>query len=91
MTAAAGTAKTAALSAQAQAELQAAEQAHEEQDDLLFKCAICHISADDSSNITQSSLFTNAAINCGHQFCSSCVERELSRRKMFPCPYCEVR
>lgn len=56
----------------------------------LFKCAICHISADDSSNITQSSLFTNAAINCGHQFCSSCVERELSRKKAFPCPYCET-
>lgn len=59
------------------------------------QCAICQISADDSSNLltqsgAQSLLFTNAAINCGHQFCNSCVERELSRRKAFPCPYCQT-
>ena len=64
--------------------------ADQDQDDLLFKCALCHIAADDSSNITQSSLFTNTAVTCGHQFCGSCIERELSRRKFFPCPYCQT-
>jgi len=39
---------------------------------------------------TQNTLQTNATVGCGHQFCTSCVERELSRRKTFPCPICET-
>ena len=62
----------------------------DEEDDL-FRCAICGIAEGDSSNLTtQSSLQTNAAVGCGHQFCSSCVERELSRKKEFSCPNCET-
>jgi len=56
----------------------------------LFRCAICNTSEADSSNLNQSSLQTNAAVRCGHQFCMPCVERELSRRKEFPCPICET-
>ncbi|GFH45119.1 CDK-activating kinase assembly factor MAT1 [Chaetoceros tenuissimus] len=56
----------------------------------LFRCAVCGMSEGDSSNFTQSSLQTNAAVGCGHQFCMSCVDRELSRRKVFPCPICET-
>ena len=60
-------------------------------EDDLFRCAICGIAEGDSSNLTtQSSLQTNASVGCGHQFCSSCVERELSRKKEFPCPICET-
>jgi len=55
-----------------------------------FQCAICGVSEQDSSNLTQSALQTNATVGCGHQFCNSCVERELSRRKVFPCPICET-
>ncbi|KAL9182238.1 hypothetical protein ACHAXT_012890 [Thalassiosira profunda] len=57
----------------------------------LFSCAICGLSEGDSSNLTtQNALQTNAAVGCGHQFCTSCVERELSRRKTFPCPLCDT-
>jgi len=53
-----------------------------------FCCAICGIREGDSSNLTQSSLQTNATVRCGHQFCMPCVERELSRKKVFLCPTC---
>jgi CDK-activating kinase assembly factor MAT1 len=62
----------------------------QEQDDL-FQCAICFIAEGDSTNLTsQSSLQTNATVKCGHQFCTSCVDRELSRRREFPCPICDT-
>ncbi|KAL7538195.1 hypothetical protein ACHAXR_008356 [Thalassiosira sp. AJA248-18] len=60
-------------------------------DQNLFSCAICGLSEGDSQNLTtQNTLQTNATVGCGHQFCTSCVERELSRRKTFPCPICET-
>lgn len=60
-------------------------------DQNLFSCAICGLTEGDSSNLTtQNTLQTNATVGCGHQFCTSCVERELSRRKTFPCPICET-
>lgn len=61
------------------------------EDDDLFRCALCGASESDASNLTtQSALQTNATVGCGHQFFNSCVERELSRRKTFPCPICET-
>lgn len=60
----------------------------ESDDDDSFRCAICGIREGDSSNLTQSSLQTNATVRCGHQFCMPCVERELSRKKVFHCPTC---
>jgi len=58
-------------------------------DDQLFICAKCGESESDASNLTQTSLFTNAVVGCGHQFCNTCVEREFSRTKVFACPICE--
>lgn len=38
------------------------------EDDLnLFICAKCGVSESDASNLTQTSLFTNAVVGCGHQ------------------------
>jgi predicted RNA-binding Zn-ribbon protein involved in translation (DUF1610 family) len=59
----------------------------QEQDDL-FRCALCGIAEGDSSNLTAQSLQTNATVGCGHQFCNSCIDRELSRKREFPCPIC---
>ena len=40
----------------------------EQQDDLLFRCAICGVAEGDSSNLTsQNTLQTNATVRCGHQ------------------------
>lgn len=62
-----------------------------ENDEDLFRCAVCGVQEGDSSNLTtQSALQTNATVGCGHQFCTACVERELSRRRIFPCPICET-
>uniref|UniRef100_A0A7R9W6S0 RING-type domain-containing protein n=1 Tax=Pseudictyota dubia TaxID=2749911 RepID=A0A7R9W6S0_9STRA len=62
-----------------------------ENDEDLFRCAVCGVQEGDSSNLTtQSALWTNATVGCGHQFCTACVERELSRRRVFPCPICET-
>eukprot|EP00531_Pseudo-nitzschia_arenysensis_P002686 CAMPEP_0116145958 /NCGR_PEP_ID=MMETSP0329-20121206/16902_1 /TAXON_ID=697910 /ORGANISM="Pseudo-nitzschia arenysensis, Strain B593" /LENGTH=292 /DNA_ID=CAMNT_0003641661 /DNA_START=72 /DNA_END=947 /DNA_ORIENTATION=+ len=63
----------------------------QEEQEGFFRCAICGIAEGDSSNLTsQSSLQTNATVGCGHQFCNSCIDRELSRRREFPCPICET-
>lgn len=59
-------------------------------DEDLFRCSVCGMKEGDSSNFTDSALQTNAVVGCGHQFCMPCVERELSRRKVFPCPLCEI-
>jgi CDK-activating kinase assembly factor MAT1 len=55
----------------------------------LFSCAICGTTEGDSSNLTSTtSLQTNATVKCGHQFCSACIDRELSRKREFPCTIC---
>jgi len=57
----------------------------------LFRCAICGTAEGDSSNLSsQTSLQTNATVRCGHQFCNSCIDRELSRKREFPCPICQT-
>mmetsp|Transcript_7520 Transcript_7520/g.9820 ORF Transcript_7520/g.9820 Transcript_7520/m.9820 type:complete len:292 (+) Transcript_7520:56-931(+) len=61
----------------------------EEED--LFRCAICGTAEGDASNLSsQASLQTNATVRCGHQFCNSCLDRELVRRREFPCPICKT-
>ncbi|CAB9526405.1 CDK-activating kinase assembly factor MAT1 [Seminavis robusta] len=63
----------------------------QEQDDL-FRCAICGVTETDASNLSsQNALQTNATVRCGHKFCNSCIERELSRKREFPCPICRTR
>lgn len=55
----------------------------QENDDDLFRCAICGVAEGDSTNLTsQNNLQTNATVRCGHMFCNSCIERELSRRRV---------
>lgn len=55
------------------------------------ECALCGKAEGDSSNLTsQSQLQTNATVGCGHQFCISCIESQLSRQRQFPCPICET-
>lgn len=64
------------------------DQEQEGQEDL-FRCAICGVHESDSSNLaSQNSLQTNVTVRCGHQFCNTCIERELSRKREFPCPSC---
>ena len=61
-----------------------------EEDDL-FRCAICGTAEGDASNLSsQTSLQTNATVRCGHQFCNSCLDRELARKREFPCPICKT-
>lgn len=60
----------------------------EQEADDLFRCALCGIAEGDSSNLTSQSLQTNATVGCGHQFCNTCIDRELSRKREFPCPIC---
>ena len=61
-----------------------------EEDDL-FRCAICGTAEGDASNLSsQTSLQTNATVRCGHQFCNSCLDRELARKREFPCPICNT-
>jgi CDK-activating kinase assembly factor MAT1/Zinc finger, C3HC4 type (RING finger) len=57
--------------------------------DDLFSCAICGTTEGDSSNLAQTTLQTNATVKCGHQFCNSCIDRELIRKREFPCPVCQ--
>eukprot|EP00526_Cylindrotheca_closterium_P029859 CAMPEP_0113624082 /NCGR_PEP_ID=MMETSP0017_2-20120614/12408_1 /TAXON_ID=2856 /ORGANISM="Cylindrotheca closterium" /LENGTH=247 /DNA_ID=CAMNT_0000534089 /DNA_START=90 /DNA_END=829 /DNA_ORIENTATION=+ /assembly_acc=CAM_ASM_000147 len=63
----------------------------QENDDDLFRCAICGVAEGDNTNLTsQTNLQTNATVRCGHMFCNSCIDRELSRRREFPCPICNT-
>lgn len=67
----------------------------DEDDDDLFRCAICETAEGDASNLIGqqagggSFLQTNASIRCGHQFCNNCLDRELVRKREFPCPICK--
>jgi CDK-activating kinase assembly factor MAT1 len=63
----------------------------EENDDYLFRCAICGTAESDSSNLgATATLQTNATVRCGHQFCNACIDREMARRREFPCPICKT-
>lgn len=47
-------------------------------------CVLCGKTEGDAT----APLLTNATVRCGHMFCPTCVERELIRRREFPCPVC---
>mmetsp|Transcript_41392 Transcript_41392/g.81104 ORF Transcript_41392/g.81104 Transcript_41392/m.81104 type:complete len:346 (-) Transcript_41392:325-1362(-) len=58
-----------------------------------IRCACCHSYQSDAFNMeietsNASKYQTNLVVDCGHQFCDNCIERELSRRRTFPCPSC---
>ncbi|CAM9166374.1 unnamed protein product [Ectocarpus sp. 6 AP-2014] len=52
-------------------------------------CVLCKGAQDEASNITQQKLVVNN--KCGHRFHQACAEKELLRRKTFPCPACQVQ
>ncbi|CAM9913662.1 unnamed protein product, partial [Sphacelaria rigidula] len=52
-------------------------------------CALCKGKEDAASNLTQQKLVVNN--KCGHRFHQHCVEKELVRRKSFPCPLCQTQ
>lgn len=59
--------------------------------DELLSCALCGTTEGDSSHLNSAQqLQTNATVRCGHQFCNACVDRELTRRREFPCPICQT-
>ena len=61
----------------------------DESDDV--QCALCGKTEGDSSNLhSQQTLQTNATVRCGHQFCTTCIEREMTRKREFPCPVCQT-
>lgn len=64
----------------------------DEDDDDLFRCAICETAEGDALNLSSSGSFlqTNATVRCGHQFCNACLDRELVRKREFPCPICKT-
>lgn len=63
----------------------------ENADEYLFRCAICGTAETDSSNLSsQTTLQTNATVRCGHQFCGNCIDREMARKREFPCPICDT-
>lgn len=61
--------------------------AENDADDYLFSCAICGTTEGDNLTST-TTLQTNATVKCGHQFCTACIDRELARRREFPCVVC---
>ncbi|CAM9818126.1 unnamed protein product, partial [Choristocarpus tenellus] len=52
-------------------------------------CALCRGAEDAADNLTQQKLLVNN--KCGHRFHQACVEKELNRRKSFPCPVCQTQ
>lgn len=63
----------------------------DDEENFVVRCAMCGTTEQDASNLSsQTTLQTNATVRCGHMFCSACVERELVRRREFPCPECNT-
>eukprot|EP00904_Undaria_pinnatifida_P012999 jgi/Undpi1/882/HiC_scaffold_10.g04346.m1 len=52
-------------------------------------CALCKGAENAANNITQQKLVVNN--KCGHRFHQACAEKELLRRKTFPCPVCQIQ
>lgn len=53
-------------------------------------CAQCGKHQSSASNLTKEAFKVNTANNCGHKFCSSCIERELSKKRQFACQRCGI-
>jgi hypothetical protein len=59
------------------------------EEDLHDACAQCGKRQSGVSNLTEQVFLVNTAPKCGHRFCSSCVERELYKKRIFACPRCK--
>jgi CDK-activating kinase assembly factor MAT1 len=63
----------------------------ENEENFMPRCAMCGTTEGDASNLSShTTLQTNATVRCGHMFCNACIERELVRRREFPCPVCKT-
>lgn len=63
----------------------------EDEENFVLRCALCGMTEGDASNLSsQTTLQTNATVRCGHAFCTPCLERELVRKREFPCPICQT-
>lgn len=63
----------------------------EDEENFILRCALCGTTEGDASNLSsQTTLQTNATVRCGHAFCTPCLERELVRKREFPCPSCQT-
>lgn len=63
----------------------------DDEENFVVRCALCGTTEGDASNLSsQTTLQTNTNVRCGHMFCNTCVERELVRRREFPCPICKT-
>lgn len=51
-------------------------------------CANCGKSQYSVSNLTETTFMVNTEVKCGHRFCRSCIDRELSKKRQFACPKC---
>ena len=58
-------------------------------DDNSDSCAVCGKKQFSAANLSRQVFQVNTANNCGHKFCSSCIDRELSRKRQFSCPQCK--
>jgi CDK-activating kinase assembly factor MAT1 len=59
------------------------------EEDLIDSCVQCGKRQNAVSNLTEQVFQVNTANKCGHKFCSSCVERELYKKRQFACPRCK--
>lgn len=59
------------------------------EEDLIDTCVQCGKRQNAASNLTEQVFQVNTANKCGHKFCSSCIERELYKKRQFACPRCK--
>lgn len=58
--------------------------------DIFDSCAQCGKRQSAVSNLTEQTFLINTLPKCGHKFCSSCVERELYKKRQFACLKCKT-
>jgi len=51
-------------------------------------CVLCNTKENAASNLSSEVFLVNKLASCGHKFCTSCVDRQFSRKRVFSCPKC---
>ena len=65
------------------------DQQNQWDDDSSDACAVCGKKQFSSANLSRQAFQVNTANSCGHKFCSSCIDRELNKKRQFACPRCK--
>ena len=60
------------------------------EDDYYDTCANCGKKQNAVSNLQNELFKIHNHPKCGHKFCSSCIDRELYRKRQFECPRCKT-